>query len=69
MEEDELLKCCYEWQIGNFKCGSWAVSPRDELYKTGLQYILLYRGGMDLKDMCQIMKTRGSDIQRQSSRK
>jgi hypothetical protein len=31
--KDELLKCCYKWQTGNMKYGSWAVSIRGEVYQ------------------------------------
>lgn len=63
IEKDELLKCCYEWQVGNPKCGSWTRNLRDDLYKRGLVYLWLDR---DLKNVCQIIKTRSHDTKRKS---
>ena len=68
VEEDELLKCYYEWQLGNWKCESWAVSLRDEMYKLVFRYTLFDRWEMDLEYICQIIRTRCRDIQRQWSR-
>jgi len=36
MEQEELLKCCWNWHRGNLKHRSWAASLREELYKTRL---------------------------------
>jgi hypothetical protein len=41
MERDKLLKCCYEWQIGNPQCDSSARNLRGKLYKIRLGYMWL----------------------------
>jgi len=28
VEQDELLNCCYEYQVGNWKCDSWGKEPK-----------------------------------------
>jgi hypothetical protein len=45
VEEDELLKCCFEWQRRNLKCDNRVISLREEWYKIGLEYIWLDREG------------------------
>jgi ribosomal protein L33 len=68
MENDELLKCCYELQVGNLKCDGCPRHLSDRLYKIGLGCICLGSHGRDLKNIHQIIKTLCNDIQRQSNR-
>jgi hypothetical protein len=68
LEKDELLKCWYQWQVGNLKFDGCARNLSDKLYKIGLGYIWLDRHGRNLKNICQIIKTRCNDIHRQSNR-
>jgi hypothetical protein len=48
----KLPKCCLEWQIGNLKCDSWAMSLTHEMYKIYLGYISSDRQGRDLIGSC-----------------
>jgi hypothetical protein len=68
MEKDELLKCCYELQVGNLKCDGCPRHLSNKLYKIGLGCICLDRHGRDLKNIRQIIKTSCNDIRRQSNR-
>lgn len=45
MKQEELLKCCYDWHIGNLRRKNWAASFRGELHKTGQVYI--WQNGKD----------------------
>jgi hypothetical protein len=66
-EKDEVLKCSYEWQVGDPKSDSWAGNLSDEL-EIALGHVSLDRDGRDLKNRCQIIKTRRNDIKRRSNR-
>ena len=65
MEKDELLNYCNETQVGNPKSDSRVRKRSDEI---GLEYIWSDREGRDLKNTCQIIRTRSNDIQRQSEK-
>jgi hypothetical protein len=39
MDKEELVRGCYEWQIIDLKCRSWAKKLSEDLNKIGLGYI------------------------------
>jgi hypothetical protein len=39
IDKKETVRGSYEWQINNFKFGSWAIKPSEELDNIGLGYI------------------------------
>jgi hypothetical protein len=55
MEEEELLKCCCDWHIGNLKQGRYAASLREELYKIGMGYIWQNGKDWDIKVIDEII--------------
>jgi hypothetical protein len=57
-----------ERRVGNPKHDRWARNLSEEFYRTSLGHNWLDRDGSDLKNTCQIIKTRRNDIKRQSNR-
>lgn len=65
MKQEELLKCCYDWQIGNLKWKNWAGSLRGKLYKMGQVYIWHKGKDWDIRLICQKTVNRYNDIESQ----
>ena len=68
MEQEELFKRCYDWQIGNMKWERWASSLREEIYKTGLKYVWLNGKDCDTRLICQKIVNRCNNIQTDQNR-
>ena len=66
MEEEEMLKCCWNWQRGILKQRSWAASLREELYKTGLGYVWQNVKDWDIRVLYQNIINRCNNIEKQT---
>ena len=66
MEQEELWKCCWNWQRGNLKQRSWAASLREELYKTGLGYAWQNGKDSDISVLYQNIVNRCNNIEKQT---
>jgi hypothetical protein len=65
MEQEELFKCCWNWQRGNLKQRSWAASLREE-YTAGLGYVWQNRKDWDIRVPYQNIVNRCNNIQKQT---
>ena len=68
MEQEELLKRCYDWQIGNMIWERWASSVREEIYKTGLKYVWQNGKDCDTRLIWQKIVNRCNNIQTDQNR-
>jgi hypothetical protein len=66
MDNQELVKKCYDWQKDNIKSDSWAKIVKEELEETGLASIWQSQYEYNNSAIYRVVKGRCNDIEKQN---